>query len=115
RALNCTRDVLETTFLRPNQLRQPEVEQFRRPFPRDHDVRRLQVAVQDAAPMRGFERADDRQRKTQGLFDGHRPVQRLALDIFEHQVARADVMNLTDVWVAQRSNRLRFMLKSTET
>ena len=43
------------------------------------------------------------------------PCRRLALDIFEHQVARADVVDLTDVWVVQRRNRPRFLFEATQT
>ena len=71
--------------------------------------------MQDAAPVRRLDRAHNLQRQTYRLFDGHRPVQRLAVDIFEHEVARADVMELTDVWVVQRSNRPRFVLEATQT
>ena len=42
-------------------------------------------------------------------------MQRRALDIFEHEVARPDVVELTDVGMVQRGDRPRFVLESTQT
>jgi hypothetical protein len=71
--------------------------------------------VKDALLVRRLEGTHNLQRQGQRLFDGHRPVQLLALDIFEHKIARADVVKLTDVGVIQRGDRPRFVLESTAT
>ena len=54
------------------------------------DVRRLEIAVNDAVLMRGFQRLRDLLRDRQGLRDGHAPSgdaigQRRPLDQLQHQ------------------------------
>src|SRR5262249_35920194 len=49
----------------------------------------------------------------QCLFQRHRPAQRLAVDVLQHQEIRADVVNLTDMRMIQRRNRPSFLLKAS--
>ena len=43
-----------------------------------------------------------------------RPADRLALEVFEHQVVRADVVHLADVRVVERGDRVRLALEALE-
>ena len=49
------------------------------------------------------------------LLDGERAAHRFALDEFQHEVAGADVVNLTDVGVVQSGYRARFVFKADAT
>ena len=82
-----------------NELRQPEVQHFRRAVLPDLDVRRLQVAMDDAGVVRGGERHSELAGDLQRLVDRDRaqtdPVrQGRPLDEFEHE--RADSLRVLD-------------------
>ena len=73
-------------------LRQTKVEHFDDAVGRDLDVRRLQIAVDDALLVRGFERIRYLARQCQSFIQAHGSArdsvgQRLAVDQFEHQRA----------------------------
>ena len=72
------------------ELRQTEVEHLDRAVGRDLDVRGLQVAMDDALLVRGFEGLGDLTRDRQGFVQRNRPTsdpigQRVALDQFEDE------------------------------
>ena len=54
------------------RFRQPEVEDFDLPLGSDLDIRRLEIAMDDAFPVRLLERFRDLLRKHDGLFDRDR-------------------------------------------
>ena len=56
----------------PRRFRQPEVEDLHDPVPGDEDVLRLQIAMDDAALVRGGDAADDVDAEVDGLADGQR-------------------------------------------
>ena len=71
------------TARRPSsELGEPEVENFDFALWRDLDVRGLEIAMDDAAIVRGFERVDDLPRNRQGFVDGpeRSAFERLAVD-----------------------------------
>ena len=85
------------------------------PRPRQHDVARLQVAMDDPRAVRLVERVRDLNRERQGLVERHRafpsqPVrERLAFEILHHQevdaILVADVVQRADVRMIQRGDR----------
>ena len=93
------------------QLGQAEVEQLRRSLRRDHHIGGFQIAMQDAARVRFFERRGDLNRQTDRVVRGQRALERLALDVLEHQVVRPDVVDLADVRMIERGDRARFLLE----
>ena len=78
------------------------------------DVRRLEIAMEDAPLVRRIERA--------GNLAGHRashrrqPSDRAARDlhVLEHEIARPDVVELADVRVVQCGDRPRFLLEAAQ-
>ena len=80
----------------------------------DEDVAGLQVPVQNSASVRRVERAGNLQGQGNGAFDRHGTTQRRAVDVLEHEVIRADVVQLTDVGMVQRCDGPCFALKATE-
>ena len=81
---------------RRRQLGESEVQHLHDAVGRDLDVGGLQVAVDDALLVRGFERGGNLPRDGQRLGDGNRPArdplgERLALDELQHQRAHARV------------------------
>ena len=56
-----------TPALAPRELRESEVEDLHDAVRRDHDVRGLQIAMDDAAFVRGFERGGDLSRDAEGF------------------------------------------------
>ena len=63
--------------------------------------------------MRCLEGACHLQCETTGIGIRKRPTQRTPFDVLEHEVVRADVVNLTDVRMVQRGDRTRFLLEPT--
>jgi hypothetical protein len=96
------------------QLRKPEVEQLDALL-RHQDVGRLQVAMDDPLLVRGVERVADLDARLDGLIEGHRPGDGLAVDELHHEVAAAvvlaDVVQRADVRVVERRDRLRLALE----
>ena len=100
-------------------LRQSEIEQLR-PRPGQHDVARLQVAMNNSCPMRFVERIADlhgileRLRDRQAVLFQPR-VERLTLEVLHHQevgpVLMADVVHRADVRMAQGGDGSRFAIK----
>ena len=75
-------------------LRETEIEELgdRRPAAaQQHDVARLEVAMDDARPVRGGERVGNLDGHLQGVLEGHRPfllqplLERLALEILHDE------------------------------
>src|SRR5438034_1686401 len=90
---------LNRSTVRAPELRQPEVEQLHAAL-RDHDVRRLQITMNDTVTMGLIERVRDLDPKLQLLLDWKRTAfqalsKRLALEQFHHQEICAVL--LTDV------------------
>lgn len=88
-----------------------EVEHFHRAVRPDLDVRRFQIAVDDAALVRGFERVGDLPRDGQHF--GHRQRtarddgrQIFTIDQFHDEAAVDDAVDVGDVRVIQRGQRL---------
>jgi hypothetical protein len=88
---------------------------------RQHDVRRLQIAVHDAVPMRVLERVDDVDRVLKQLLDRQRSgeqalAERLTLDVLHDQewnaVVFAEVVQRADVRVIHRGERAGLALES---
>jgi len=76
------------------ELREPEVEELRVPRRRHDDVRRLEVAMDDAAAVSVRERAREGRREAQDLLEGEAlvgevAVERLAVDELERDVVAA--------------------------
>ena len=100
--------------------REAEVHQLRAAL-RDHDVARLQVAMDEPAPMRPIERVRDLDTQPQHLVRSERPARqarrhRLALDLLEHQevdaVLSPDVVQRADVRMIERGDGARFTLEA---
>ena len=101
-------------------LRQAEIHQLRAAF-RQHDVARLQIAMNDPRPMRGIERLAHFHADPHGLLQRNRtapqPVgQRFALEILHHQkidaLLVAHVIQRADTRMIQRRNRARLAVES---
>ena len=80
-----------------------------------HDVGRLQIAVQDAAVVRGLDRVGDLARPAARRRRDQRTAQRVALQVLEDEVVGTDVVDLADVWMVERRNRARFDLRSARS
>ena len=91
--------------------REAEVQQFHARF-RDQNISGLQVAVDDAVTVRVVERASQLAGKAQGLGDGDRPLQRMAVHILHDQVVFADVVESADVRMAERGDGPCLALKA---
>ena len=73
----------------------------------------FQIAMQDAvARARLRARSAICSASRSASSGGSGPSQRRALDVLEHQVVRADVVDLADVRMIQRRDRARFLLES---
>jgi hypothetical protein len=101
-------------------LRQPEVQQLRSRAGQ-HDVRRLQVAVDDALPVCLVEGIGNLNRDLQNLRYGEGSLaqsgrQRLAFETLHDEIVGlilpADVMELADVRMVQAGHRARLALES---
>ena len=103
-------------------LGEPEVEHLHRAVGLDLDVARLEIAMDDALLVRGFERRRDLARDAQRLVErksGRRARtlreqlgQRLAFDQLHHQVVGPDVVQRADVGMIQRRHRACFPLEA---
>jgi hypothetical protein len=51
-------------------------------------------------------------RQAQRLVCGHGAADRVALDVLQHQIVRADVIHLTDMGMVERHNRARFLVEA---
>ena len=99
---------------RPQQFGQAEIEELDRPISRDQNVGGLQVAVQDAAIVSGFQCARDLDRLADRFGCRDRTAQRRAVDVLEHEIARPDVVQLADVRMVKGRDRPRFVFESTQ-
>ena len=106
-----------------HRLRQPEVEHLHRAVGADLDVRRLQIAVDDALLVRGFERLGDLLRDGQRLVERDRAARDalrrvVALDEFHHERGHAaaffEAVDGGDVRMIQRGEDFRFALEPRE-
>ncbi len=68
--------------------------------------------MENSARMRHLKRAGDLKGDPDDVALWQRTAKRRALDVLEHEVVRADVEDLTNVRMAQRGNRARFLLES---
>ena len=111
-----------TVFLGPH-LRQSEVENLGVPAPGDEDVRRLDVAMNDALAVRRIQRVGHFGREIEQQFVLHRTpadamLQRHAVEkLHDHEDAAvflADVVNGADVGMIQRRSRARLAAKTLQ-
>src|SRR5688572_24453740 len=73
------------------------------------------VRVDSPAPVGGIERAGYLPHHSQRIVQRHRPAKRCALHILEDEIARADVVELTDVRMVQRGDGPRFLLETAQS
>ena len=108
---------------RVDDLRETEVEQLDRAVGPQLDVRGLEVAVDDAVLVRGFERSSDLRGDREASATGTRPAreairQRLTLDELEHERLSIafldDVVQRRYVRMVQRGEHLRFARETRE-
>ena len=101
-------------------LRQAEVEHLR-PRLREHDVARLEIAMDDAEAVRGVERAGDVDRHAERLAQRQRPArdrvgERLPFEVLHDQVVdavlMADVVERADVRMVQPRDRARLAVEA---
>ena len=99
------------------QLGEAEVQDLHRAIRSQLDVRRLEIAVDDASFMRRLERLGDLTGDRQSLVDRNRTVgdairDRFALDEFQDQrlplIRFFETVNRGDEWMVQRGEHLRF-------
>ncbi len=57
----------------------------------------------------------DLQRKADGFGRWQRPAQRHALDVLQDEIARTDIVDLTDMRMVQRGNGARLVLETPNT
>lgn len=95
-----------------------EIEQLRHALRGNHDVARFQVAVQNARAVSLLEAFRDLPRDAQRLLRREARCaadesigQRLPFDELQNQIVGADVVDLADIGVVERSNRARFLLE----
>ena len=107
-----------------SNLREPEVEDLDDAVGPDFDVRRLQVAVDDALLVRGLERVGDLPRDFEGFVGADRPAgdalgEILAFHELHHERRIAGAIlqsvDVRNVWVVQRSQGVRLTLEAPET
>ncbi len=107
-------DGLRRVDLFVQDLGEAEVEELRGAAPGHQDVGRLEIAMQNAAPMRLFERARDRQRRSNDIVDGERAAKRLTLDVLEDEIIRTEIVELADVGMVQRRDGARLLFEPLE-
>ena len=96
-------------------LRESEIENLHAALG-EQDVAGLQIAVNDALPVRGVERVQDLIGQCERLGKRHRSVQRLALDVLHDEVVGADVVKRTDMRMVHRRDGPSLTFKAvTET
>ncbi len=72
----------------------------------------FQIAMENPLGMRGFQSSGDLQSRSHGVGFGHGPLEGRAFDILEHQIIRADVVNLADVRMVERRDGSGFLLET---
>ena len=101
----------------------PKSSTFTVPFAPDLDVCRLQIAMDDALLVRGFERIGDLLRDRQGFVEWNRAArnalrQVLALDEFHHECRDVgcllEAVDRGDVGMVERREDFGFALKARE-
>ena len=90
---------------------QTEIEEFQRARRCDQHVRRLEIAVEDAVPVRLLERTRHLNRQPHCVLHAKGAPQRAPVDVIEDQIVRSDVVDLTDVRMIQRGNGARLALE----
>ena len=100
--------------LRRHDFRKAEVEHLGAAVTRHENVRRLEIAMEDALLMCDVKSVGDLQRQADGLGRCQRPAQRHALDVLQDEIARTDVVDLTDVRMVQCGNGARLVLEATD-
>src|SRR5215831_14889394 len=68
--------------------------------------------MRDALTVGGSESFENLASVRDGLVERHRALQRLALDVFHHQVIGTDIVNLADVRMVQSSYGAGFLLEA---
>ena len=110
-------------FAARHDFRQSEIQNFRVPALGNKNVRRLDVAVDDAFRMRCFERFGDFHRQIQQQPHFQWPVRDAVLQRGAFQklhrnkrlrIVLADFVNRADVWMIQRRGGARFTAESLE-
>ena len=105
------------------RLREPEVQHLHRPVRAQLDVRRLEIAMDDALLVRGFKSFRDLFRYRQCFVERDRPAsnalgQIVALDEFHHErtdtVGFFETVDVRDVGMIQRRESLRFAREPRE-
>ncbi len=100
-----------------DRLRQPEVEHLHGPVVSNLDVRRLEVAVDDALRVRGFERLGNLPRDRQRLVERDRTArdaigERRSFDHLEHErrqmIGRLEAVDGRDVGMIERRQEIGF-------
>ena len=108
------REIVRVVAARPQQFGQAEIYELDRPIACDQDVGGLQVAVQDPSIVSGLQCARDLDRLADRFGLRDRTAQRHAVDVLEHEIARPDVVQLTDVRMVQGRDGPRFVFESTQ-
>src|SRR6266480_3526536 len=102
------------------ELCNPKVEHFHVSVRPEHDVLRLNVAMNNSRLVCGGERTRDLDRDVNGFTQLHSSAlqtftQRLALNQFTSDVMNrvifADLVNRQDIWMIETNNSARFLLK----
>ena len=105
------------------RLGEPEVEHFDLAVRRQHDVRRLQIAVYDTLLVRGLQCLGDLQRERECLGNRQRAgfeflLERFALDQLHSEIQRAlvfiEAVDRRDIGVIQRCEQLGLAFESRE-
>jgi hypothetical protein len=105
-------------------LGQTEIEDLDAAFGRDLDIGGLEVAVDDALLVRGFERLRDLESQAEGLLDRDRPPlqpirERVALDQLENEeaclVGFFETVNGRDVRVVERGQHPGFSFEPRQS
>ena len=80
-------------------------------LPNDHDVGGLQIAVQNAAFVRGVQCVGDLAPQPHRFVSSNGTAERFPLEILEDEVIGSDVVDLANVWVVDRGDGARLALK----
>ena len=70
--------------------------------------------MKNPALVRGVQRTDGLETQPHRFIRREWPPRRRALDVLQHEIARADVVDLTDVRVVQARDRTRFLLEAAQ-
>jgi len=81
---------------------------------RDHDVGRLQITMDDAFFVRGFERVGDLPGVIESNIEWQRALERLSHNQLHHKSAFFHAVDLRDVGVIERGQYLCFALEACE-